>query len=428
MKTKFMKYIIFTFLLSVGVFYSCDDYLEMETVGKISQEDYYKDDNAVKTSTLAAYDVLQALYATDWISLWMAKTLLADEINCGGGNSSDQPGYQTLATLTHTPSNDKLNPIYQNLYAGVFRCNTVLDNVPDETLAQKVARAEAKCLRAYYYFELVTMFGNVPLVTQVLESGVNPGPSTPAEIWAQIETDLTEAAEDLPVKSALVGVDAFRVSRETAYGFLGRSLLFQNKFNEAIVAFEEALSSGNLSLGGDFSQVLRKSTEFGSESLLEVSFITTEGHTWGNGTFPWGNGRRQENNIHWQLCGPRGDGYFEPGNSGLVNGWGFAYPREEMYQVFVDAGDEVRRSASIMTEDELIAFGGDYRLDGELPYDCDGYIRLKYGTWADETDLSTQAELNYGTNVRIYRLAALYLDLAETYIVKLQTMLMRLNI
>ena len=152
MKTKFKKYIIVTFLLSVGLFYSCDKYLEMDTVGKISQEEYYKDDNAVKTSTLAAYDVLQALYATDWISLWMTKTLLADEINCGGGNSSDQPGYQAFAKLTHAPTNDKLNPIYQNLYAGVFRCNTVLDNVPDETLAQKVARAEAKCLRADYYF------------------------------------------------------------------------------------------------------------------------------------------------------------------------------------------------------------------------------------------------------------------------------------
>jgi starch-binding outer membrane protein, SusD/RagB family len=416
MKTIKTKYILLALLLFASIFNACDDYLEMETEGKISQEEFYQDDNSVKSSTLAAYDVLQALYAEDWHSLWFVKTLLSDEINCGGGNSSDQPDYQALSSLSHTPTNGVLNPVYKWLYSGIYNCNIVLDNVPNETDAQKTARAEAKCLRAYYYFELVTLFGNVPLVTTVLEDGANPDFSAPATIWTQIETDLTEAIPDLPRKGALTGVNAFRVSQGTALALLGKSLLFQEKYADAAAKLQTVIDSADYSLAGDFSQVLKIPTEFGSESLFEIEYITTEGHTWGNGTFPWGNGRKQENNIHWQLCGPRGDGYFEAGNSGLVNGWGFGYPREEMYEAFTDAGDLVRRSSSIMSEDELIALGGDYRLDGELPYDCDGYVRLKYGTWADETNTATQAELNYGTNVRIIRYADVLLMAAEAYV------------
>ncbi len=126
----------------------------------------------------------------------------------------------------------------------------------------------------------------------------------------------------------------------------------------------------------------------------------------------WGNGRRQENNIHWQLCGPRGDGYFEGGKSGLISGWGFAYPTQAIYDAFTE-DDSIRRKASIMSETELIALGGDYRLEGELPYDCEGFVRLKYGTWEGETDLKAQPELNYGTNVRLLRMADVYLMAAE---------------
>ncbi|MCG8699632.1 MAG: RagB/SusD family nutrient uptake outer membrane protein, partial [Bacteroidales bacterium] len=297
----------------------------------------------------------------------------------------------------------------------VFNCNIVLDNVPDETEAQKTTRAEAKCLRAYYYFELVSMFGNVPLVTKVMNDGEVVPFSAPSVIWTQIETDLKDAVPYLPQKSTLTGINSFRVSQGTALALWGKALLFQGKYATAAEKFQTIIDSAQFSLNGDYSKILRAQTEFGPESLLEVEFITTEGHTWGNGTFPWGQGRKQENNIHWQLCGPRGDGYFEPGNSGLINGWGFAYPRSAMYDAFVEAGDMGRLASSIMSENQLIDLGGDFRLDGELPYDCEGFIRLKYGTWKDETDATAQAELNYGTNVRIIRYADVLLMAAEAY-------------
>ncbi|MCG8698432.1 MAG: hypothetical protein MI922_10295, partial [Bacteroidales bacterium] len=123
MNTVKFKYIIPVILLFAFLFQGCEDFLEVENAGKISQEEFYSDDNSVRFATLAAYDILQSLYAEDWKSLWLVKTLMSDEINCGGGSASDQIGYQNLNKLLHTPSNDKLNPIYKKLYSGVFNCN-----------------------------------------------------------------------------------------------------------------------------------------------------------------------------------------------------------------------------------------------------------------------------------------------------------------
>lgn len=415
MKTKISKYILFTLIISAFAFSACEDYLEMKTVGKVPQDDFYSNEAFVSTSILAAYDMLQTLYAEDWNSLWLVKTLMSDEINCGGGNSSDQPPYQDLSRLSHTPSNAVLNPVYQKLYAGIYRCNLVLTNVGEDNEVKLRTRAEAKCLRAYFNFELVTLWGNVPLVNEILENGTNPGPATPAQIWAQIEQDLNDAVVDLKDKANLQGADAFRVSKGTAYSLLGKALLYQGKYSDAAAAFQKVIDSKQFSLGSNFSQILRASTEFGPEAIFEVPYITTEGHTWGNGTFPWGNGRRQENNIHWQLCGPRGDGYFSPGSTGLIPGWGFAYPRKAMYDAFTDANDIIRRNSSMMSEATIVAAGGTLRKDDTLAYDCEGFVRLKYGTWADETNVSTQAELNYGTDVRVIRYADVLLMAAEAY-------------
>jgi hypothetical protein len=119
-----------------------------------------------------------------------------------------------------------------------------------------------------------------------------------------------------------------------------------------------------------------------------------------------------ENNISWQLTGPRGD-YFVPGETGLIGGWGFNYPREDAYQVFVDEGDVTRRGASLLSLDDLRAQGGDWT--NEDSWGWGGYIRVKYGTRTSETNGENGAvlELNYGTNLRLLRYADVLLMAAE---------------
>ncbi len=415
MKTKILSKILIVFTAFVIISSCSEDFLTIDKTGGIPQDEYYQTDDQAFAAVISAYDMLQALWAQDWKCMWMVKELPSGEINCGGSNSSDQPPYQQLAKFLYGPSNEPISAVYETSYFGIYRANKVIEKVTGDTDGKKIVIAEAKVLRAYYYFELVTMFGKVPLVTTELKASEYAQP--PAEIsaiWTQIETDLKEAIPDLLVKSALIDKygeeHAFRVTKGTAQALLGKAYLYQQKYADAVTQFNAVIQSHEYTLVKDFSQILKKETEFGSESLFEISYATDQGNQWSN--FVWGNGRRQENNIHWQLCGPRGDGYFEPGNTGLINGWGFAYPTQAIYDAFT-ADDTIRRRASIMSETELQAKGGDYRLDGELPYDCDGFVRLKYGTWASETDLKAQPEVNYGTNIRLIRMADVYLMAAE---------------
>ena len=196
-------------------------------------------------------------------------------------------------------------------------------------------------------------------------------------LWAQIEKDLTEAIPDLPVKSkmAAMGMDISRVSKGTAQSLLGKSLLFEKKYAEAAAELQKVIDSavndGEYGLISDYSQILRKSSEFGEESIFEISFSSAKNNDWSTPAI-WNNPvRTAMDNRIWQLFGPRGDEGFNGGNSGINGGWGFGYPTFSLYNDYVAAGDTVRRKATIMTEDELIAKGGSYRnADGNYPWGC----------------------------------------------------------
>jgi hypothetical protein len=228
-------------------------------------------------------------------------------------------------------------------------------------------------------------------------------------IYAQIEKDLTEAIPVLPTKDQYGPDDIFRASKGAAQALLGKALLYQEKWAASAEAFEAVIGAGTYQLQEDYSTLFLKESEYGVESLLEVSWVSSEGYDWG--TFQWGGNRAMENNITWQLTGPRGD-YFVPGESGLIGGWGFNYPRASSYEPYVEAGDTTRRPATVMSKADLQAMGGDWTNDESWGWD--GYIRVKYGTRTDETG-DPVLELNYGTNLRLIRYADVLLMAAEAH-------------
>src|SRR5688500_16899543 len=92
--------------------------------------------------------------------------------------------------------------IWKDIYVGVFRANQVLDNVPaiamDEAMKERVL-GEAKFLRGLFYYNLVSLWGNVPLMLRTSSPTDKPVTATVAEVWAQVEKDLTEASQVLPL-------------------------------------------------------------------------------------------------------------------------------------------------------------------------------------------------------------------------------------
>ncbi len=415
MKTKIFSV---TFIGILLILAGCQKhFLDTSPEGTVPMDSFYKTDKQATGAVMAAYDIFQSLNAYDWNSMWMLKTLLSDECYTGGGHRGDQTNYEELNEFRFGPSNPVITWIFQFSYQGIYRTNLVTQYVkPDDPVKKRVI-AEAKTLRALYYFDLVTLWGKVPLVTKPASSPseyAKPRAKVSA-IWAQIEKDLKEAIPDLPLKSQ--EEEPARVSKGFAQALLGKSYLYQKKYDSAAQEFQIVIDSHEYSLIPNYSDRLRIDNEFGRESLFEVSYSNAKNYDWGS--FQWGNnGRNTESNIHWQLCGPRGDGWFDGGRTGLLAGWGFVYPDSSLYKAYIKAGDTVRRKATIMNEQELKSYGGKIRnavQGNSLPWSCVGLIRLKYGPYADETDMAAVPELNYGTNLRVMEYDDVLLMAAEAY-------------
>ncbi len=161
-------------------------------------------------------------------------------------------------------------------WRGVYRANQVIANVPaiemDATLRGRYV-AEAKFLRAWYYYNLVTIWGNIPLILEPSLPNDKPSQAPQADVWAQIEKDLTEAAAVLPVSYS--GDEIGRATKGAAHGLLGRTLLQQGKNQQAVDALAYLVTgagAGNYALIANYYDNFRHTTENNRESVFEIQF------------------------------------------------------------------------------------------------------------------------------------------------------------
>ncbi|WP_348825423.1 RagB/SusD family nutrient uptake outer membrane protein [Flavobacterium aestuarii] len=412
-----MKRIIYKLSVIAGLalmLTACDkDFLDKPAYGLIDADDYFKTDQDLEEGVFACYDALQWAYGTDWNSMFVVRAFPSDETHAGGGDQADQPPYQELDNFSYTAENKPIEHSFQGMYFGIMRANAIINVAVGDTPVRKHLIAEAKALRAYCYFELVSMWGGVPIrLKQTTGSDFAMAKSTPEEVYAQIHKDLDEAIPNLPKKSEYSAAMRFRMSQGTAWALKGKAFLYQKKYAESAKAFDEVIKSAEYALVPDYSKIFLKGQEFGVESLFEIGYSETGGYDWGN--FQWGGSRAMENQINWQLMGPR-DTKFDGGETGLADGWGFNYPTAKLAQAFIDEGDVVRRKASILSVAELEAGGGEWTAAPGEQWGMDGYFRLKYGTLTAETSKpgAGTPELNYGTNIRAIRYADVLLMAAE---------------
>jgi len=395
--------------LTMLVVTGCKKFLDQPVPGALPEEDFYKTDLDATQAVTAIYDMMQAHYNNNWGSLYMIKTLLSDESNTGGGDAGDQPGYQTIDKYNFDATNDKIRDAWRMLYFTIYRANKVINKTKPETHLRKRLIAEAKALRAYNYFELMSLWGDVPLVLD----DIDPSNYTKTErksktaVNDQIEKDLQDAIVLLPLKNSYSTADKFRVSKGMAQALLGKVYLYEQKCDEAAPQFETVINSGQYGLAPSVSAAFSKNFEFGIESVFEISYTTDRSYDWSN--FPWS--AQPESNIHIQLMGPRSDYYTKAPGDSLLGGWGFNLPRKSLWNAFVSAGDAERRRQTIMSKDELIAMGGNWTNDNAWGFE--GYFQRKYGSFSTQTGGPIN-ELNYGTNWRMIRFADVLLMAAES--------------
>ena len=189
----------------------------------------------------------------------------------GGSNAIDMDNFPV------TPSNGFANTLWVGYYTLINRSNSTIKEVNTNTtiVASDAIKtqtiAEARFLRAYAYFTMVRLFGNIPLIDTLFEDPAaqnNVPQSTPAQIYAFIENDLNFAAANLPLSwdPKFVG----RATRGAANGLLAKVYLTQSKWVQAMGAANNVMTSGQYDLSTSYDKIFREEGENSKESVFEV--------------------------------------------------------------------------------------------------------------------------------------------------------------
>lgn len=385
-----MKRMLFVLFSCLAVWACTDDFVDVDSFNEDS-ENFFNSEEDYESALVAAYDLLHATYLNV-----MLGEIASDNTLAGGESATDVPGIQEVDDMIHTPVNEQLRNIWSWMFAGVNRANYVLEFKDKIEFANRdVLIAEATFLRAYYYFELVKWFGDVPLaVDQRLLFGdqdVVERTST-SEVYAQIEQDLIFASATLPQVQTEVG----RATRGAAQALLGKAYLFQGKFSEAAAVLEELINSGTYDLLMDYSTMFENDNENNIESVFEVQYTDAEGAGFDCLQCSEGNVAVGFNGIR-NYSGP----LFE-------SGFSFNVPTQEVFDAFEDG--DLRRDVAILDINAWAdANSGVSFVEG---FEHTGYYNRKY--IARQGDLNTgDANLTNPNNYRSIRFADVLLMAAE---------------
>lgn len=273
---RFIKSFIFIFTLT-GISFSCEDFVDIDPDFAIDAENYFNSPDDYQRALVGAYDLMQTSYLDIWIG-----EIASDNSIAGGESVTDSEGLHQIDRMEHGGVNTELRSLFRWMYAGVTRVNYIFefkDKIGEFPQKQRIL-AEASFLRAYYYFELVKFFGDVPLIlNRRLSAGeVSSQQRTPAnEVYAQIETDLIFAAEHLTWTVPVKG----RITKGAALALLGKAYLYQNKFSQAAETLDEVINDGPYALSTDFATIFRVGSETGPETVFDIEYVGIEGGGYG---------------------------------------------------------------------------------------------------------------------------------------------------
>lgn len=405
-----MKKLLNIFLsLTLITIVSCDSFVEVEPEGT-DANNYFNTEEEYQKALLGAYDTLQNTFWNTLISV-----VASDDYAAGGDVANyDQPTVQNVNLMIHSPDDEnQLRDIWGLMYAGINRANYFLENKDKLDFAGKEEMvAEVYFLRAYYTFELVKFFGNVPLKTEerggvlrIANERVITGDEFVIErvadiptAYGLIEEDLKEAIPNLPQKQDL----PYKTTKGAAQALLGKVLLYHGtfdntKFGEAATTLGYVIDSKEYSLttGADYENLFEIDGENGSEAVFEIQYSSVEAADWdfiqgSTGTyFPKFNGPRSP--------------YADP-NLVFDSGWGFCLPSIELYDLF--EANDIRRDVTFYdlrdAQEDLYS----------LSRDNTGLFNRKYMPRSAPKRAGSDP-LNYDNNYRAIRYADVLLMAAE---------------
>ena len=255
-------------------FSGCSDFLDETPKGRYTTENFYKTEEHAFLALTGVYN--KASFVSTDNALWVFGDVVSDDA-VKGGTAGDQSEIQFLEEFDYSSNNGYLLKIWTDYYEGITRANYLLYYAGNITMdADLKARilGEAKFLRAYFYFNLVNIFGEIPLKTQppLNASLIHIGKSPVEAIYAQIEEDLLDAIDVLEVEYS--GSDVGRATQGAAWGLLAKAKLYQSEWQEALDAIDELENLGVYSLQPVYKNNFIDSTQNNSESIFEIQHLS----------------------------------------------------------------------------------------------------------------------------------------------------------
>ncbi len=321
---------------------SCSDFLTEDVRGQENLDTYFSGEAEAESFLTGCYNAIT--YHGWWQieNFWLLTDMCSDD-SWMGNTTQDQSGYISLAHYQGVgQSNGTISNFWQYRYKGILRCNIAIERIPEANIADANKKerliAEAKFLRAYFYFELVKNFGGVPIIDGFLlpEEVEGIQRSSVEDVYKLIEQDLTDAAAVLPQRSKYAANEMGRATRGAALGLLGKAQLYQGKWADAKTTLGTVISEGEYDLMPEFGQVCNIDFENNKESLFEVqNMYDTTYDLGGSMTIVAGNR-----------------------SGGDQDGWAWGLPSANLENAFVQAGDKERLRWTIIKN-------GDTEIAGE---------------------------------------------------------------
>jgi len=285
MKTNTYLFLI-PLLILLG---SCEKQLDQIPVSSVTTENFYSNNSDFLQAVNGAYSQLSA-YPSQ--ALWLGE-MRSDNINATSDGNRDWDGINNFTPNITTVG--FITNAWKSNFNGIFNVNNVLQAletkgsvIGSDALVTRYT-AECRFLRAFYYFQLVRLYGKVPLLsTPKTATEVNTIPrSSVADLYTFIEDDLTYAAANLP--ASFTGADLGRATSYAAKGVLGLVYMTKsgptygvdgaglnsNEYSKAAALFDEIITGSPYSFAADYSSIFSYTNENNSEVVFDVQFASS---------------------------------------------------------------------------------------------------------------------------------------------------------
>ncbi len=352
-KTLLHKALILGLVASAISFQSCKkSFLNVDPAQNTSATQFFKTQDDATKAVSAMYANMHE-YNNIAFPAIAIESVGSDDAE-KGSSATDATYMNSYHNFTVTAGEGQLQGFYKGQYQTINFANQILTNVPGITMDDALKTrylAEAKFIRAYCYFRLVRAFGDVPLRLTLPKDATeyNLPRTAKAQVYAAIETDLTDAAAALP--RTYGSADVGRITKGAALALHARVALYLKKWADVVTYTTQVMGMG-YSLYPDYEQMFRTNHKNNQESVFEIQCNLIP------------NNPDASNSQYSQVQGVRGS---------TGGGWGFNVPTADLAAAY-ETGDP-RRDATIIFRGETTPEGDVIPADGDNPrYNQKSYV------------------------------------------------------